>query len=401
LHPACQKEDFFVSSRHRAALFLVLITFIAFISLGMPDGLLDIANPRIRHTFDIGPDVFGALFFTGLTGYFLSSFFAGQLVARLGIGKLLAASCLATGLALLGNAAAPAWGWFVVLGLIGGAGAGAIDTGLNTYVATNYGPRLMFWLHASFGLGVTGGTWVMGAVVNSGESWRWGYTLVGIAQIALAVTFFITRARFDTPHPERDESAAQPIAHTPIRATLALPMVWLGVALFFIYTGVEVTAGRWSSSLFIEGRNIKPEVAGLWVSAYWGMFTVGRVAAGFVGRWITPLTFIRLAMSAAVLAAVVLTWNPVSWSGGLALGVMGFAFAPIFPMLISATPGRVGLDHAPNAIGFEISAAAIGGSALAALTGLLAKNFSIEAAPYVLLAGNLSMFALHEIMLRR
>jgi fucose permease len=268
--------------RQRAA--LILITFIAFISLGLPDGLLDIANPRIRAAFDIGPDVFSLIFLTGLTGYFLSSFFAGQLVMRLGIGKLLAASCLATALALIGNAVSPAWVWFVVLGLMGGAGAGAIDSGLNTYVATHYGPRLMFWLHASFGLGVTSGTWLMSVVVNSGESWRWGYAIVGTLQIGLALSFFLTRKRFNRPRARTDEPAAPPV-HTPIRATLRIPLVWLGIGLFFLYTGVEITAGRWASSLFMEGRDISPETAGIWVSAYWGMFTVGRVAAGFVGRW--------------------------------------------------------------------------------------------------------------------
>ncbi|MBI5959524.1 MAG: MFS transporter, partial [Chloroflexi bacterium] len=92
-----------MSASRRAALFLITITFIAFISLGSPDGLMDIANPHVRADFGIGTDVFSLIFITGFTGYFLSSFFAGQLVMRLGIGLLLSASCLATGLALLGN----------------------------------------------------------------------------------------------------------------------------------------------------------------------------------------------------------------------------------------------------------------------------------------------------------
>ena len=178
----------------------------------------------------------------------------------------------------------------------------------------------MFWLHASFGLGVTGGTWVMSGVVNSGESWRWGYTIVGIAQLVLGLTFFITRARFDQPHPERDEPPPAKIVRTPIRATLVLPVVWLGIALFFLYTGVEVTAGRWSSSLFIEGRDIEPEVAGLWVSAYWGMFTVGRVAAGFSGagsrRW--PLCGCRWARRC---------WRRSCWPGIRSRGQAGWRWA--------------------------------------------------------------------------
>jgi len=383
----------------RSAWFLILITFIAFISLGLPDGLLDIANPRIRDTFDIETDVFSLIFVTGLSGYFLSSFFAGQLVTRLGIGLLLSASCFGTALALIGNALSPAWGWFVIVGLLGGAGAGAIDSGLNTYVATQHGPRLMFWLHASFGLGVTSGTWLMSLVVNSGKTWRLGYAIVGALQIGLALCFLITRTRWNQPHLEANQPPSQPI-RTPILTTLRIPVVWLGITLFFLYTGVEITAGRWSSSLFMEGRNIKAEAAGLWVSAYWGLFTFGRIAAGFVGRRLKPLTFIRLAMVGAMIAALVLAWNPFASSGGLALGAMGFAFAPIFPMLVSLTPQRVGSAHAANTIGFQISAAAIGGAALPGLTGILAKAMSIEAMPVVLLIVNTTILLLHEIILR-
>ncbi len=386
--------------RPSAALFLILIIFIAFISLGLPDGLLDIANPRIRNTFGIGPDIFSVLFLTGVTGYSLSSFFAGQLVARMGIAVLLAVSCFTTACALIGNAISPAWGWFVLLGLMGGAGAGAIDTGLNTYVATHHSPRLMFWLHASFGVGVTSGTWIMSLVVNSGQSWRLGYAIVGGMQIALALVFLLTRARW--PKPE-SPSAQEPSAKEnkpPIRVTLRFPIVWMGIALFFLYTGVEIASGRWASSLFIEGRHIKPETAGLWVSAYWGMFTVGRVAAGFV-RGVTPTTFLRLSMIGAVIAAALLVWNPVNWTSGLAMGLLGLAFAPIFPMLVSATPGRVGSIHAPNAIGFQIAAAGIGGLVIPSLTGILAKTVSIDTMPVLILIVTIGVLILHEAVLRQ
>lgn len=372
------------------------MTFVAFISLGMPDGLLDIANPRIRASFDIGPDVFSLIFLTGLTGYALSSFFAGQLVAHLGIWLLLAGSCFMTASALIGYALSPGWGWFVALGLFGGAGAGAIDTGLNTYVATRHGPRIMFWLHAFFGLGVTGGTWVMSAVVNSDHSWRLGYAAVGSLQVTLGLVFLITRARWNPPASAQPQAVSKPPG-TPIRATLRMPVVWLGIAIFFLYTGIEITAGRWSSSLFIDARTIKSATAGLWVSAYWGTFTVGRVVAGFIGRLLSPVNFMRLSMAGATASALLLVLDPVAWSGGLALAVFGFSLAPVFPLLVSITPGRVGADHVANTIGFQIAAAAIGGSLLPGLTGVLARQISFEVMPVLLLGVALAILMLNEI----
>jgi fucose permease len=150
----------------------------------------------------------------------------------------------------------------------------------------------------------------------------------------------------------------------------------------------------------MEGRHVDPAATGLWVSAYWGMFTVGRVTAGFITRWLTPLAFIRISMIGAVVAALILVLNPAQWTGGLALGLMGFAFAPIFPMLVSVTPRRVGEQHIANTIGFQIGAAAIGGSMLPALTGILAKTVSIEAMPVLLLIVNSALLILHELIVR-
>jgi len=385
--------------RGRAALFLITITFIAFISLGLPDGLLDIANPRIRDTFEIGPDLFSLVFVTGLTGYFLSSFFAGHLVNLLGIGLLLSLSCATTAFALLGYALSPHWAWFVLLGLFGGGGAGAIDTGLNVYVAHNHGPRLMFWLHASFGVGVTLGTWLMSLVVNSGTIWRVGYAIVGVMQVILAVTFLITRKRFNQPHAHSEEPAKAQ-SRTPIRQTLRLPVAWIGIALFFLYVGVEASAGRWSTSLFIQARGVASVDAGAWVSAYWATFTLGRVAAGFVTKRLRPEDFSRIAIGGMVLASLLLVWNPFPGVGALALSLMGFTCAPVFPVLISLTPKRVGEAHSANTIGFQIASSAIGGSVIPGLIGVLARSSSFEVMPLVLLAVTVLMFALHEIMLR-
>ena len=236
--------------RPTAALFLIVMIFIAFISLGLPDGLLDIANPRIRDTFSIGTDVFSLLFLTVVTGYSLASSLAGQLVSRIGIAVLLAASCFTMAGALIGYAVSPGWGWFVLLGLMGGAGAGSIDSSLNTYVATHHSPRLMFWMHACFGLGVTSGTWIMSLVVNSGKSWRLGYAIVGGMQIALAFVFVITRARWTRPEAQTVRATEQPPEEQhkpPVRVTLRIPVVWMGIALFFLYTGAEIASGRWAT----------------------------------------------------------------------------------------------------------------------------------------------------------
>ncbi len=169
----------------RSKIGLIALAYIAFISLGMPDGLFGVAWPSIREDFSLRLDSVGAFFFAATTGNMLSSFFSGKIIARLGVGGTLAASCVLTASALLGYPLAPSWWLMVALAVAAGLGAGAIDAGINTYVASHFGEGLMQWLHASFGFGVTLGPIIMTAGLTAFNSWRLGYQVVGIAQLLL------------------------------------------------------------------------------------------------------------------------------------------------------------------------------------------------------------------------
>ena len=140
---------------------LIIISFFAFISLGLPDGLLGVAWPGIRDYFNLPVDALGIILIFGTSGYMLSSFLSGVLMRRLGIGKLLSLSCAATAGSLFVYASTSNWWIFVMFAVISGLGAGAIDAGINTYVAKYHSSRVMQWLHASFGVGITSGPIIM------------------------------------------------------------------------------------------------------------------------------------------------------------------------------------------------------------------------------------------------
>ncbi|MCU0497578.1 MAG: MFS transporter [Anaerolineae bacterium] len=389
--------------RIRPEILLVVIAFLGFISLGLPDGVLGVANPSIRETFQISLDDIKWLFVSATTGYLISSALSAPIVARIGVGRLLALSCFITGLALTGYTLAPAWIWIVLLGVFAGAGGGAIDAGINTYVDANYPPALMFWLHAFYGVGTTLGPLIMTTVLSLDASWRWGYAIIAGLQFSLALTFFLTADRWKTGKQTKtstDAPESEHLPHVPLTQTLRLPAVWLGIAIFFLYTGVEVTAGQFSYTLLTEARGIAPETAGIWLSVYWGMFTFGRIAAGFISRYLDTITFLRISMIGAVFAAGLFWWNPFPIANVIALGVIGFAFAPTFPALISSTVERVGERHIANSIGFQVSAAAIGGAVLPAITATFSATISLQMIAVILVIANVMILILHEVILR-
>lgn len=381
---------------------LIVLAFIAFISLGLPDGLLGVAWPSIRANFGQPLDALGMLLFASTSGYLTSSFLSGRAMARLGVGWLLALSCAATGIALLGYTLAPYWWVMVIFGVLGGLGAGAIDAGINTYIASEHGESLMQWLHASFGVGITSGPIIMTAGISAFSSWRWGYTLVGVAQITLALIFAMTAAmwkRKDAPA-AHDEEKRLIDYKTPMRATLRTPAVWLSILLFFAYTGIELILGHWTYTLLTESRGIAPQVAGLWAGGYWATFTIGRILAGMFAARVRLTTLLRVCILGALAGAALVWWNPFPLVSLLGIALVGISVAPIFPGLVSLTSARVGAQHAANTIGMQIGAAGLGGALLPGFAGFLARTFSLEVIPLYLTALIFLLFLLYSLSLR-
>ena len=182
-----------MNKRAGLGLGLVVLAFLAYVSLGLPDGLLGVAWPSMRHDFSLPLDSLGLLSIAFTVGYLSSSFFAGRLVARLRLGMLLALSTFFAGGALVGYGVAPGWWVVVVLGVAAGLGGGGIDGALNIYVAANHGERMMQWLHAVYGVGATLGPVIMTLAISSLGSWRWGYVVVGGLELSLAVCFVADR----------------------------------------------------------------------------------------------------------------------------------------------------------------------------------------------------------------
>ncbi|MGM0431557.1 MAG: MFS transporter [Spirochaetota bacterium] len=368
---------------------VIILAFIAFISLGLPDGLLGVAWPSMRAYFSKPLDSLGVLLVCITAGYIFSSFTSGAVIKFLGVGKLLAASCAATGIALIGYTLAPQWWLIPTLGVLAGLGAGAIDAGLNSYVARHYNERLMQWLHASFGIGITSGPLIMTMGINVFHSWKVGYAIVGSAQVILALCFLATASVWNTTAPkaaEQQEESNPSEEGTAFLETMKNRRSWLSFLLFFIYAGIELTLGHWTYTLLTESRGISSEIAGILTGSFWGMFTVGRILAGLYAHKLRSPVMVNSGIALSALGGLLLWSNAGDWASIGAIILLGFAVAPIFPGLVSSTFHRVGHRHSTNTIGMQIAGAGLGNSLLPALAGILAERLGLETIPVFLLA---------------
>jgi fucose permease len=425
---------------------LLALAYAGFISLGLPDGLLGVGWPAMRTEFHQPVGAVGYVLALGTGGYMISSVAAGFTISRLGVGWLLAGSTGLAALALTGYALSPVLATVVGCALLLGLGSGAIDSGLNAYAAEHFGARQMNWLHASFGAGATLGPLVMTGVLSAELAWRWGYGLVAAAQAVLATAFALTATAWDARRRGAAPAAApaalvEPVAagagsaggagsggvglgaagsgggagsggaaaaatvaapgRPTIRQTLALPAVWLGAAMFVVYVGVEIGAGLWTYTLLTDDRGVSARIAGLCVSAYWGSLFVGRVVIGLLGDRIAPRHTLAACFALVLVGAALVALPAPAWVAVAGLMVIGFAAAPIFPLLTLTTADRVGPEHTDRAIGVQIGGAGLGGAIIPTGIGLIMDRWGAGTLGLALLAHGVALIAFYHAATRR
>ena len=375
---------------------LLALAYFGFISLGLPDGLLGVAWPSMAADYRVPLDALGFLTVAGMIGYFTSSVAAGFAIGRVGVGWLLAISTGLASLALIGYLSVPVMALAVVCALALALGSGAIDSGLNAYAATAFGPRHMNWLHAFFGLGVAIGPLIMTGVLESGLAWRWGYGVVAVFQAGLALAFALTVRLWARP-----VSTEAPVPAAASTHTLRLPAVWLGIGAFICYVAIEAVAGLWAYTVLTQGRDVSPRAAGLIVSAYWGALFVGRVIFGWVSERISSHRVLVGALIGMAAGSALISLPAPAWVAAAGLVVLGFFAAPVFPLLILTTADRVGAAHADRAIGLQVGSSSAGAALVPALVGVLLNRAGFGLLGPVLLALSVLLVGLYLVASRR
>jgi len=369
----------------RSSALLLVIIYLGFISLGLPDGTLGVAWPAIYPELKLPVGFAGTILLvvTVLAG--VSGFSSGWILARFHTGPVVLASGVLTGAALVGISQAPSMGWLLLAAVPLGLGAGAVDAGLNSFVARHYDGRHMNWLHASWGIGATCGPLVIGEALATSHGWRGGYLVLGAMQLGLAGLFLVT-LRLWSLVPERRLSGA-PGRESSGSAELPAnsPAGWLSPAVFALYTGIEASTGLWAATVLSVNRGLAPDVAAWCAAGYYAAITGGRIAVGFMvepwgNRRVISVGVVLAFGGVLLLAAGRGTVGPAA---GLVL--VGLGLAPVYPGLMHEVPHRFTAVATPTVIGRQSGAAGLGVAFLPPMLGLLAEH-SLAAIPWVVAA---------------
>ena len=354
-----------------AHLALLTIIYLAFISLGLPDGVLGVAWTAMQRDLNQPLAAVGLLTITLTLSSGLSTVVSGRVLAKLGTGPVVMISGFLTGLALLGFAYLPGFGWLWLLCVPLGLGAGAVDAGLNYFVAAHYSSRLMNWLHGCWGIGATLGPFIMGAALAS-QGWQSGYQTIASLQLALAVLLLLSLSlwgRENAKPPAEVHSAAQQARLKPVSITAT----WLAPLGFLLYVAAEAGTGLWAASILVNSRGTSAATAGWWVAMFFGAITAGRFGVGLVANRLGNRRLIRLGILIAVAGggvfAIPALPAPLSLLG---LVVMGLGCAPIYPSMMHETARRFPAHLSAKVIGRQVGLSYVGSAGVPAACGLLA-----------------------------
>ncbi|MDM5224368.1 MFS transporter [Peribacillus sp. NJ11] len=371
--------------------FLLVIIYLAFISLGLPDSLLGVAWPVMQSDYGAQLETAGLLFMTIAGGTIISSLASGTVLKRFGTGNVTFVSCLMTAGALLGFHFAPSLVWLIVCAIPLGLGAGSVDAGLNDYVATHYKAHHMSWLHCFWGVGATFGPIIMAQFISEQHSWRNGYFAISGIQFTLTVILLFTLPLWNrvkknsnitlNEEPEDSKGVFYNVDGKHVKP-LQIKGVKLALISFLFYCGVESTVGLWGSSFLVNVKELPVAVAAQWVSLYYAGITVGRFITGFITFKMSNRTLIRMGQILALSGAILLFLPLPSTFSLVGFIMVGLGLAPIFPCMLHETPTRFGKKHSQTIMGYQMAVAYTGSTFIPPLLGFIASHSTIGIFPF-------------------
>ena len=379
-------------------IFLLVIIYLSFISLGLPDALLGAAWPNMYPEFQVPVSFAGMISMIIAFGTIISSLQSDRLTKRFGTGKVTAVSVGITALALWGFSISHSFILLCLWAIPYGLGAGSVDASLNNYVALHYSSKHMSWLHCMWGIGATLGPYIMGAVLTGGASWNTGYRIISVLQIALTAVLVFSLPKWKGQNISSGETIhAKALS---LKEILAIPGAKAVMLCFFCYCAIESTTMLWASSYLHLAKGVDAKTAASFAGMFCIGITIGRGINGFIAMKLKDRQMIRMGQ-AIILAGIIVMILPFGKTVSLVgFSLIGLGCAPVYPCIIHSTPLHFGAERSQAIIGVQMASAYVGTCLMPPLFGLIANHISIRLLPVYLLLLLALMVYMHELLER-
>lgn len=367
------------------ATLLLIVIYIAFIGLGVPDSLFGTAWPAIYTDLNLPVSWASIVTIIVSCGTITSSLLSSRLISRFGTGKITAVSTLMTALALLGFSCSDSMLWLCLCAIPLGLGAGSIDTALNNYVALHYKASHMNFLHCFYGIGVSLSPYLMSLALSKG-TWEGGYRAVFWFQLAIAALTVLALPLWKkVRHAQNGEEEEETPRVLSFPALMKMPKVRMACLVFIGYCALEYTCGTWGSTFLVNAKGAAADTAARMVTFYYVGLALGRFLSGVLAGRLHSRHLVKIGQM-ILLAAVASLFLPLPFAFcSVSLFFIGLGNGPIFPNMLHLTPELFGKDLSQAVIGAEMATSYIGVLLAPALFGLIAQNVTAVFFPVHLL----------------
>lgn len=378
---------------------LLIISYLSFISLGLPDQILGVAWVDMRSFFSKPLDYGGVLLFITTIFTITSSFLSSWFIRKFNISKILITSCLLTAIAIMGYGLSYKWWNLIIFSIILGLGAGTIDATLNDWAAKNYSPKHMNFLHGFWGVGATLGAFIMTTAIKYASSWRFGYIIVSLIQFVLCIIFFTSRKLWKITKTSNTPKLEEKNANNKNINILSFESI--GSMVFFsIYVCLESSIGLWFYSVMVESYYIKKEIAGILIVLYWGSLTFGRFLTGFMTKRFSSSKLITNGILSAILGICFLfSKNLYLITFGLIL--TGLSLSGLYPNMMHETPKRFNNETATVLTGYQVGFANIGLAILTPMVGFILEKTSLNLFPIILISLSMLLCGINYYLVKK
>lgn len=375
---------------------LLALIYVSFISLGLPDSLLGSAWPQMQESLGVSLSLGGVISFLITASTILSSLMSHQVIQRFGTGAVTMCSVALTALALFGFSLSNSFFALCLWAIPYGLGAGSVDAALNNFVALHCKAKHMSWLHCFWGIGATGGPYIMGLCLSRGMGWQAGYRTISFLQMALTLILLLSLPLWKKQElPLSGGETVRP--QTPQWGKLLKrPGVKAALTAFFFYSALELTTGLWGSSYMVAVRGISPETAAKWISLFYLGITAGRFFSGFLTLRFSDDAMVRLGEITAIVGILLMLLPLHNLFLCLGLILTGLGCAPIYPSLLHATPQRFGKSLSQSLMGTQMAISYLGSTTMPPVSGFLSEKISMGLYPVLLLVFALMLTILTE-----
>lgn len=380
---------------------ILVVIYIVFISLGLPDSLFGAAWPVVHKDFVID-ESFASLYGI-ITGVCVGgvSFIAGKVIRKFGTPLVTLVSTLLTVLGLLIMSVSPNIVVMMLGAVVLGYGAGVIDTALNNFVSLHYKAQHMNWLHAFWGVGVTISPLIL-SLFLSGEtgSWRNGYRVIALIQFSIAIIIALSLKKWRTVKENNNAQEVSTENKKGFIEILRIKGVLTSLLSQGLYCSMEFLLGTWGASFLVHIHALQPDEAAKWISLYFCGITVGRIISGFISMKASDNTMIRLGIATSFVGIIILAL-PVGKISLLGLLLIGVGFGPIFPSILHSVPDRFGEEYSADITGFHMGGAYGIGFGIQLIFGFVATATTFNITTIVLLALCIGLFLANEITIKK